>query len=39
MDETAQQLQQKLRAATISESCEPEILESTLQERYQHGLV
>eukprot|EP00913_Durusdinium_trenchii_P030355 g28435.t1 len=38
MDETAQQLQQKLRAATISESCEPEILESTLQERYQHGL-
>jgi len=32
MDETAQQVQQKLRAATLAESCEPEMLEAALQD-------
>ena len=32
MDETAQQVQQKLRAATLAESSEPEMLEAALQD-------
>lgn len=32
MDETAQQVQQKLRTATLAETCEPEVLEAVLQD-------